>query len=136
MRGRPEAGGSPSPRPALGHLRDRRGAPQRLPEPVSEKMRALQVRPTCLISLSGLSIPGLSTAASVIAAQSADLQGGEFAREWESSASQHTLSRESAADVVDPRPDPFNPLLSAPPGDPLQALAMCRRVPGPCLQCT
>ncbi|XP_030891218.1 uncharacterized protein LOC115943198 isoform X1 [Leptonychotes weddellii] len=97
MRGRPEAGGSPSPRPALGHLRDRRGAPQRLPEPVSEKMRALQVRPTCLISLSGLSIPGLSTAASVIAAQSADLQGGEFAREWESSASQHTLSRSPAS---------------------------------------
>nr|XP_035942122.1 uncharacterized protein LOC118531941 isoform X2 [Halichoerus grypus] len=47
------------------------------------QMRALQVRPTCLISLSGLSIPGLSTMASVIAAQSAGLQGGEFAREWE-----------------------------------------------------
>lgn len=36
--GAPRLGGSPSRRPALGHLHDRRGAPQRLPEPVSEKV--------------------------------------------------------------------------------------------------
>lgn len=55
------------------------------------QMRALQVGPTCLTSLSGLSLLGLSTTASVSAAQGAGRHRGEAERK--SSALQRTLSR-------------------------------------------